>query len=385
MKNIFLFICFLIVASPVFSQMKVHSNGDIGVSNTTSTPRAYLDIDRHDTQKALAQFGTFGIQSFADGNGFLTNNCYYQGGNWNVRYNNQYANVIQFAGPYTLFKISPNAIPAGGSEADANMKSPIIARNNGYVGINGAIPYSALQVDGGAYKTLGGSNWSIPSDKRLKKKIKSFDRGLEYILDMRTVEYEYNGKAGTQDGQYQIGVLAQELKEVAPFMVNEYEYKTSESINPQNVDTKNAGEYFLSMNPSAVKWMLVNAVQEQQSIIDSQEERLNRLEEMVKDLLNSETKIVEVIEGNHRATISNSYPNPTNSNTKIDYYIPNESKLASIRIFDIQGKFISEVSIENFGKGVLDLTMNNIPSGVYSYQLFVDKEVVDTKKLTITK
>ena len=57
-------------------------------------------------------------------------------------------------------------------------------------GVNTPLNPHKLHVEGSAYKTSGGDTWAIPSDKRLKKNINDFKRGLDIIMDIHTVEYE---------------------------------------------------------------------------------------------------------------------------------------------------------------------------------------------------
>jgi len=301
-----LFLSFLFFTTSSFAQLKVFQTGDIGVNNTTNTPRAYFDINRHDTRKALGQFGTFGIQSFSAGNGFLSNNGHYtsSGGKWIAKYDGQYVNAIQFSGSFLLFKTSPNRVTtAGESVLDADMKIALVTNASGYVGINGAFPGVPLQVNGHALKTSGGDLWSIPSDQRLKSNPKQFSKGLDYIMRMNPVEYVYNGKGGTTKGERQIGVMAQELQKIAPFMVEEFNYEAS-SLTP-NGEKNSEPETFLSINASAVKWMLVAAVKQQQEIIKKLEDKINTLEQQIggntlEDRLSRLEEKIKLESANHK-------------------------------------------------------------------------------------
>src|SRR5262249_46684107 len=67
------------------------------------------------------------------------------------------------------------------------------------------------------------------------------------------VRYKYNGLAHTpDDGQEYIGVIAQELKEVAPFMVSSTDLKLHKS------DTETTDVHHV--DPNAFTYMLINAV-----------------------------------------------------------------------------------------------------------------------------
>ena len=106
-----------------------------------------------------------------------------------------------------------------------------------------------FESTGDAYKPGGGA-WATLSDRRLKHDIQPYAKGLDLVLAVRPVTYQYNGLGGTANiGQVYTGVIAQELQVVAP-----------EMVQPR-------GDY-LSVDPSAFTYALINAVQQQQSQID---------------------------------------------------------------------------------------------------------------------
>lgn len=113
----------------------------------------------------------------------------------------------------------------------------------------------ALSVDGVAGKTGGGS-WSGISDKRLKKDISPYADGLSSILKIKPVTYHYNELSGFDTETEYVGVIAQELQEIAPYMVGSTEFKDS-------------GTEYLNVDNSAMTYMLINAVKEQQAQIEA--------------------------------------------------------------------------------------------------------------------
>ncbi|MCS7073254.1 MAG: tail fiber domain-containing protein [Bacteroidia bacterium] len=119
--------------------------------------------------------------------------------------------------------------------------------------------------DGQAYKPGGGS-WAVLSDARLKTAITPFNYGLNEILKINPITFQYNGLTNfvSNDGQSYVGVLAQEIQKIAPFMVKNY----------PSTD-------YLSVDPSAFTYMLINAIKEQQSYIQQLEQRIKKLESSV--------------------------------------------------------------------------------------------------------
>ena len=101
------------------------------------------------------------------------------------------------------------------------------------------------------------------SDRRLKKNIKDLPYGLDDVLKLRAVEFDWKEKRG---GKHDIGVIAQEIQEVIPEVVNEVKTigKSSEEL-----------ESHLSVDYGKIVSVLIKAVQEQQEQINKLEEKLN--------------------------------------------------------------------------------------------------------------
>ena len=86
--------------------------------------------------------------------------------------------------------------------------------------------------------------------RRLKKNIKDLPYGLDDILKLRAVEFAWKEKRG---GKHDIGVIAQEIQEVIPEVVNEVQTigKSSEEL-----------ESHLSVDYGKIVSVLIKAVQE---------------------------------------------------------------------------------------------------------------------------
>lgn len=265
-------------------------------------------------------------------------------------------------------------------------------RDNGSVGIGKSNPTAKLDVAGDAYKTVGGDLWNIASDRRLKKGIKAFDNGLKYIMQMNPVEYQYNGKAGTRDGEFQIGVIAQDLQEFAPFMVSQAVFK-KEKTNARGEIEGFTEEPFLSMNASAVKWMLVSAVKEQQEMLEEKDLRLEELEEKIQRLEGLVDQIIELKDTRYSSEINltrhdlaelgQNAPNPFNGSTTVQYTIPTNATNAQMNFYNLQGSIIKTVQIDHVGEGQITVNAIDFPAGTYSYELQVDGHSIATKKMIL--
>jgi hypothetical protein len=101
------------------------------------------------------------------------------------------------------------------------------------------------------------------SDRKLKKNIRDLEGSLDKTLKLRGVKFDWKDENKAND---QLGFIAQEVEEVLPEVVKEVKTLTEKD------DTH------LTVNYPAVVPLLVEAIKEQQSLINRLEERLNNLE-----------------------------------------------------------------------------------------------------------
>ncbi len=119
--------------------------------------------------------------------------------------------------------------------------------NNTYSIGDGTFRWTTVYATNGVINT---------SDKRDKEQIKDLGYGLEEVLQFRPVSFTWKG--GSQQNN-KIGLLAQDLQQVVPEVVQ---------------DGERLGVYYSDLIP-----VLINAIQEQQAIIDDLEKRIEKLED----------------------------------------------------------------------------------------------------------
>jgi hypothetical protein len=161
--------------------------------------------------------------------------------------------------------------------------------NNDAVGVNTAFPTADLSVNGIANK-VGGGTWAVFSDERLKENISSYTEGLELIKQVRPVNFSYNskmkailGKKESLDNKIYQGVIAQELQKIAPDMVREIiVYNSNSQFNNGLSGTPVETGRFLEVDPNKFTYALINAVQEQQDMINEQQDEINQLKTQLK-------------------------------------------------------------------------------------------------------
>ena len=254
----------------------------------------------------------------------------------------------------------------------------------GNLGLGTLSPTAKFEVVG----DIKASGTITPSDARLKTITKSdVNFGLDAVMNLNVVEFEYNGQGGTKANDRHIGLVAQELQKVAPQLVQEFTHTTFD-INPKNLDiTPIKEEQFLEIRDSEIKYLLMNAMQEQQQIIIDQEDRIADLEEALAEIRNlitsnSDSAPINVAPSSTEiATLGQNEPNPFSDRTSISYSIPEGSTDASIRIFNVAGQLIETVQVNQTGSGKVQLDNANLANGTYTYQLIVDGRIVGTNKM----
>jgi hypothetical protein len=147
----------------------------------------------------------------------------------------------------------------------------------GNMGLNTVNPSSLLSVNGAADK-IGGGTWLTFSDARVKTDIKPFNDGLELLMKLNPVSFRYNERSGYSDhNQRFIGFIAQDVELVAPYMVSTYD----DSNGPSGLNDKR------QFDESALSKIMINAIKEQQLMIDQQarmiEELIKRVESLEKN------------------------------------------------------------------------------------------------------
>ena len=148
-------------------------------------------------------------------------------------------------------------------------------KGNGNVGIGTSSPTAMLSVNGTANNSTG--NWTVFSDERIKTITDDFTDGLSVIKKIQPVKFRYNDDAPFKSDEEQIGIVAQDLEKIAPYMVSQKPYKEFNDLR--------------EVNNQAYVFLLINAVKEQQVQIeaqkkenDGQKQRIDDLEKIVKEL-----------------------------------------------------------------------------------------------------
>lgn len=219
------------------SSIDISASGNVGVG--TGSPAALLHVEKNQatgTEVRVMNSNTTG--GFA---GLYLNGGFGLTTGGLVQYNN-------ITGLKNLFVTTGGADPLHlGTNNTIRMT---VLPTTGLVGINTQAPTDTLSVNGTASKPGGGS-WSVFSDERLKTIKGSFTRGLQAVMRLQPLRYEYkpDNALSLKSGEEAVGFGAQQLQQVIPEAV-----------------TTNANGY-LQVNNDPIIWTMLNAIKEQQQEI----------------------------------------------------------------------------------------------------------------------
>jgi len=104
----------------------------------------------------------------------------------------------------------------------------------------------------------------VYSDARLKSDIADYDAGLDVVKRLNPVTFHYNGLEGLATGETQIGLVAQDVEQVAPYMVSQ---RSGNDLADVRV-----------MSPQALPYLLINAIQELEAKVADLERQLGERE-----------------------------------------------------------------------------------------------------------
>lgn len=85
------------------------------------------------------------------------------------------------------------------------------------------------------------------------------------------------------------------------------------------------------------------------------------------------------------AVLYQNNPNPFSIDTKISYQLPSSTKRAALYIYDMNGLQIAEYPITVYGENAVIVSARTLDAGMYLYSLIADGQIVDTKRMILTK
>ncbi len=359
----------------------------------------YYSLHRNTTGMSNTAFGsgalsanTTGSNSVAIGASSLTNST------------NGFSNIAigHFAGETNttgdwnvLVGTSADVISSNLTNATAIGKGAIVTGSN------------RVRIGNNAIVSIGGQvGWTTFSDGRYKKDVKEDVPGLAFINSLRPVSYTVNvkglnefyrkgtksvkeggpsGMEQSEDAAGKIihnGFLAQEVEMAA----KELKFEFSGVDVPETKDGLYGLRYDNFISP------IVKSVQElsvkndkKDSVISNLENLIGSLQDQINDLKLLITKtgggLPNVFSTGH---LKQNAPNPFINNTVISYYVPENSGHAQLKIMDVSGRVIKTINAAK-GEGKIIIRSGELAAGNYSYTLYVDNKMAETRQMLLLK
>jgi hypothetical protein len=229
-----------------------------------------------------------------------------------------------------------------------------------------------LQVWGDVSKANAGP-WSGFSDSRLKKNINDFSLGLETLVKINSVTYNFDKSkiniSSNEDKVY-VGIIAQDLLKI-------------DELAPYTISISDKSGYY-KYDPNALLYLLINSVKEQQNQID---ELKNELAEKANSNKTQNDKNNSQLQNNilNQGKLYQNRPNPFENTTEIPYLIEDYKNEAKIAIFDMNGYLVKEINQLQKGEQMVTVNLQGLKPGIYAYTLIVDGVSIDTKTMVLSR
>jgi hypothetical protein len=186
--------------------------------------------------------------------------------------NNSYAQIVFTDSALRDGKISyyPTATAASSyfSISANQAENDFVLKGDGKLGLGTLTPAYQLQLSGDSAAKPSTNTWTISSDIRVKENINPYIKGLETILKINPVTYDYNGKAGFEKIKDNIGIIAQDVLDILPESISTYKVKLNDNDNEESE--------LYNFNSHALTYVLINAIKEQQAQIEELKALINK-------------------------------------------------------------------------------------------------------------
>jgi len=288
-------------------------------------------------------------------------------------------------------------------------------------GVHGQAPLGATNYAGyfiGNVHVQGNITASLsitPSDAQFKTNLNNLTNSLSLInqLTPRTFNYDTTSFSDFNfESDLQMGLIAQEVEQIIPTIV-------TNQIRPTQYDSLGvviAPEVaYKGVEYEELITLLIAGMQEQQvqivdatnysdsleNVVTNLNNRLTQLENCLSSILpllcqlnNSAiaptqedvqrelAKVIDVqLSDKNNIILNQNVPNPFAEKTVVSYSIPESVGRAQIHFYDGKGTLINIVDIVERGSGEINVYANDLSSGVYTYSLVADGQIVSTKRM----
>lgn len=250
-------------------------------------------------------------------------------------------------------------------QCDVTTASPRLSGTN-----NEIVFYNSINS---TFNSIQVSNIYQHSDGRAKKNIKTIDFGLNTVLKLRPVSYNWKTKADVQierDSDYRekgISISSADDRTQYGFIAQEVE-----AIIPDAVITDENGNKLI--NYTMIMPIMVQSIQDLQMTISNQEVTINNLNDRISEMQ-------KVSKNNVEDRIISCTPNPSGGKVKFYYIINNDMSTCEIIITNLIGDLKARIDCDDNTSVSVDLS--ELVSGIYVATLVVDGNVMNSIRVVL--
>lgn len=227
--------------------------------------------------------------------------------------------------------------------------------------------------------TFQASEFVFPSDIRLKERVEPVKKScIDDIMKLSVIKYNLKQRYVNTDESDTIkktsffeaskeilerkhyGLIAQELKTIYPELVHE------------------GNDGYLSVNYVELIPILIQTIQE----LNEKVEQLSKESKNTAPRKENVSKKTSII---MESELFQNDPNPFTEETEVRCYIPEEISNADLYIYDMNGRQLEKINISDRGNISLTIKGYSLEAGIYLYSLITDGQVIDTKRMILTK
>ena len=392
MKRNILLSLLLLIAVAASAQLRVGSDGHVGI-NAWSSSNSYLTVGSYNLDNAsvgitsspqVSNMKNIGVEGAVSANSSFTNDTNYGVLGLVSPINNYHGRNYGVCG-----MIGPGSQYVGGAGVYGTNSIYYYDYPSNIQGLYAGYFVGPVYLSG----YMAAPNYFITSDSRLSDNIQSLgDRDnsgrstLENVLSMNVVEYNLKRKLSNEMPDDIAPEKVEEVRKSYEVLKKEDEKMASrrhfgvdaEELQKLYPDLVLEGQDgYLSVNYSELVPLLIRSIQVLKQELDEVKSKSNARRR-------TSTTGIDPSATSSRNILYQNTPNPFKEQTIIRFRLAEDTKDASICIFDMTGKPLKKFPISS-GMDSVSIGGYELGEGMFLYSLIINGQEIDTKKMVIQR